>query len=193
MNLIIGVTGATGTIYAVRLLKILKDIKDINTHLIMSNWAIKNLEIETNYSLDYVYSLATYVYKNDNMAASIASGSFKTDGMIILPCSMKTLSCISNGFSVSLIHRAADVMLKEGRKLVISPRETPLSQIHLENMLKLSKLGVRIVPPMPGFYSKPQTLDNIIDHHIMKILDQFDINICDNLRWKGENYGEISN
>lgn len=185
MNLVIAVTGATGTVYAVRLLEYLKDIEEIKTHLIMSKWAINNLEVETDYSLDYVYSLADVVHDNENLGASVASGSFITEGMIILPCSMKTLSSISNGFSNTLIDRAADVMLKEGRKLVISPRETPLSSIHLENMLKLSKIGVRIVPPMPGFYSKPKSMDDIINHHVMKILDQFNINICNDLRWEG--------
>lgn len=188
MNLIIGVTGATGTVYAVRLLEYLKDIEEIKTHLIMSKWAINNLEVETDYSLDYVYSLADFVHNNDNLGACIASGSFITDGMIILPCSMKTLSSISNGFSNNLIDRAADVMIKEGRKLVISPRETPLSPIHLENMLKLSRIGVRIVPPMPGFYSNTKSLDDIINHHVMKILDQFNININNDLRWKGNKY-----
>ena len=185
MNLVIAVTGATGTVYAVRLLEYLKDIEEIKTHLIMSKWAINNLEVETDYSLDYVYSLADVVHDNENLGASVASGSFITEGMIILPCSMKTLSSISNGFSSTLIDRAADVILKEGRKLVISPRETPLSSIHLENMLKLSKIGVRIIPPMPGFYSKPKSMDDIINHHVMKILDQFNINICNDLRWEG--------
>lgn len=188
MNLVIGVTGATGTVYAVRLLEYLKDIEEIKTHLIMSKWAINNLEVETEYSLDYVYSLSDFVHNNDNLGACVASGSFITEGMIILPCSMKTLSSISNGFSINLIDRAADVMIKEGRKLVISPRETPLSPIHLENMLKLSRIGVRIVPPMPGFYSNTECLDDIINHHVMKILDQFNININNDLRWKGNKY-----
>lgn len=185
MELVVGVSGASGTIYAVRLLEYLNKIEDINTHLIMSKWAIKNLEIETDYSLEYVKSLATYVHDNDNMAANISSGSFVTEGMIILPCSMKTLASISSGFSTNLIDRVADVMLKEGRKLVISPRETPLSSIHLENMLKLSKMGVKIIPPMPGFYSRPKTIDDIINHNVMKILDSFNINICNEKRWKG--------
>lgn len=185
MNLVIGITGATGTVYAVRLLEYLKDIENIKTHLIMSKWAINNLEVETDYSLDYVYGLADFVHDNDNLGACVASGSFITEGMIILPCSMKTLASISNGLSSNLIDRAADVMIKEGRKLVISPRETPLSAIHLENMLKLSRIGVRIVPPMPGFYSKPNKIDDIINHHVMKILDQFNINIRNDLRWRG--------
>jgi 4-hydroxy-3-polyprenylbenzoate decarboxylase len=183
--LIIGVTGATGIIYAIRLLEVLKNFDYINTHVVMSKWAIANLEIETQYSLEYVKELSTEFYDNNNLAAKIASGSFITDGMIILPCSMKTVSSISNGYSDKLIGRAADVIIKERKKLAICPRETPLSTIHLENMLRLSKLGVRIIPAMPAFYSKPKVMDDIINHHVMKLLDQFNINIYDEMRWKG--------
>lgn len=186
MDLIIGVTGATGIIYAVRLLEKLKDLPQVSTHLIMSRWAIENLSIETDYTYDYVKSLSTFTYDNDNLASRVASGSFINSGMIILPCSMKTLSAISNGYADSLISRAADVVLKENRKLVICPRETPLNAIHLENMLKLSRLGVQIVPPMPGFYSNPKTIEDIINHHVMRVLDQFNINIHNEKRWKGE-------
>lgn len=186
MDIIIGVSGATGTIYAVKLLEALKEINSIKTHLIMSEWSKKNLAIETNYNLEYLESLATKVYDNQNMAASVASGSFLNDGMIILPCSMKTLSAISNGYADSLISRVADVMIKEGRKLVISPRETPLSTIHLENMLKLSRMGVRIVPPMPAFYNNPQNIDDIVNHTVMKILDQLGIHIRKDSRWSGK-------
>lgn len=193
MNLIVAVTGATGVNYAVRLLEYLKNIEDIKTHLIMSDWAVNNLKVETDYSIEYVNSLATYVYDNNNLGATIASGSFVTEGMIIIPCSMKTLSGISNGFSDKLIGRAADVTIKEKRKLVISPRETPLSSIHLENMLKLSKIGVSIVPPMPGFYSNIKSVDDIINHHVMKILDQFNIKICNELRWGGQSYEKKRN
>lgn len=185
MEIVIGVTGATGTIYAVRLLEVLNKIENINTHLILSDWAIKNLEIETEYSIDYVTSLADYVYDNNNLGARTSSGSFVTDGMIILPCSMKTLSSIANGYDDNLISRSASVMIKEGRKLVLSTRESPLSPIHLENMLKLSKIGVRIVPPMPAFYNNPETLYDIINHHIMKILDQFNIKFSESKRWDG--------
>lgn len=188
MNIIVAATGATGIIYTVRILEKLKDIKGINTHLIMSEWATANLDIETSYDIDYVKSLADYVYNNKDLSAKIASGSFLIDGMVILPCSMKTLSSISNGYSDNLITRAADVTLKEGRKLVICPRETPLSPIHLENMLKLSRIGVSIMPPMPGFYSKPKTIDDIVDHHVMRVLDQFRINIFNEKRWKGINH-----
>lgn len=185
MDIVIGVTGATGTIYAVKLLETLKEIEGVNTHLILSNWAIKNLEIETEYNIDYLKSLASYVYDNENLGANTSSGSFVTDGMIILPCSMKTLSSIANGYDDNLISRTAGVMIKEGRKLVLSTRETPLSPIHLENMLKLSRIGVKIVPPMPAFYNNPKTLDDIINHHIMKLLDQFNIKFNKAKRWNG--------
>lgn len=188
MDLVIGSTGATGIIYTVRILEKLKDIEGVNTHLIISDWATANLSIETPYDIDYLKSLATYTYDYHDLSAKVSSGSFLVDGMIILPCSMKTLSAISNGYSDNLITRAADVTLKEGRKLVICPRETPLSPIHLENMLKLSRLGVSIMPPMPGFYSNPKTLDDIIDHHVMRVLDQFRINICNEKRWGGINH-----
>ena len=135
--------------------------------------------------MNYLKNLANYVYDNKDLGAKISSGSFITDGMIILPCSMKTLSSIANGYDDNLISRTAGVMIKEGRKLVLSARETPLSPIHLENMLKLSRIGVRMVPPMPAFYNNPKTLDDIINHHIMKLLDQFNINYNKAKRWNG--------
>ena len=133
--------------------------------------------------MNYLKNLANYVYDNKDLGAKISSGSFITDGMIILPCSMKTLSSIANGYDDNLISRTAGVMIKEGRKLVLSARETPLSPIHLENMLKLSRIGVRMVPPMPAFYNNPKTLGDIINHHIMKLLDQFNINYNKAKRW----------
>lgn len=184
MKIVVGITGATGTIYAIRLLEVLKSMKNIDTYLVMSTWAKKNLEIETDYNLEYVENLATIVYDNDNLAASISSGSFKTDGMIVLPCSMKTLSSIANGYDDNLISRAANVNIKEDRKLVLCPRETPLSSIHLENMLKLSRIGVKMLPPMPAFYNKPEGLDDIINHAVMKILDQFNIEYDKGKRWE---------
>lgn len=183
MKIVVGITGASGTIYAVRLLEVLKSMKDIDIHLVMSTWATRNLEIETDYTLEYVKSLATIVYENDNLAASISSGSFKTDGMIVLPCSMKTLSSIANGYDDNLISRASNVMIKEGRKLILCPRETPLSPIHLENMLKLSRIGVVMIPPMPAFYNKPESLEDIVNHMVMKILDQFNIDYNKGKRW----------
>jgi len=185
MEIIVGVSGATGIIYAINLLRALKDRDNLNTHLIMSDWAKENLKIETNYSFEEVESLATVVYDNKNLGAKTSSGSFITDGMVIVPCSMKTLSSIANGYDDNLISRTAGVMIKEGRKLILSPRETPLSAIHIENMLKLSRIGVRIVPPMPAFYNHPQSIEDMINHHVMKILDQLGINVDKAKRWQG--------
>lgn len=185
MELVIGITGASGIIYAIKLLEALNKINHINTHVIISEWAMNNLEIETDYNIEYVRGLCTRIYDNKNMAASISSGSFKVDAMIILPCSMKTLSSISIGYTDNLVSRAADVSIKEGRPLIVCPRETPLSTVHLENMLKLSKLGIKIIPPTPAFYSNPQTIDDIVNHHVMKILDQLGINIFNEKRWSG--------
>jgi len=183
MKIVVGITGATGTIYAIRLLEVLNSMKNIDTYLVMSTWGKKNLEIETDYTIEYVKNLVTNVYDNNNLAASISSGSFKTDGMIVLPCSMKTLSSIANGYDDNLISRAANVTIKEDRKLVLCPRETPLSSIHLENMLKLSRIGVKMLPPMPAFYNKPEVLDDIINHAVMKILDQFNVEYDEGKRW----------
>ncbi|MEX0656470.1 MAG: UbiX family flavin prenyltransferase [Nitrosopumilaceae archaeon] len=174
MKLVIGITGSTGTIYGVRILDELKKAK-VETHLIASEWAKKCLAMETDYSFDKVKSLATSYSDDSNMASSVSSGTHKTDGMIVIPCSMKTLSAIANGYDESLVARAAGVTLKESRKLVLVVRETPFTAIHLENMLKLSRLGVVILPPVPGFYTKPTTIDDIINHTVGKCLDQFDI------------------
>ncbi|MCE5286426.1 MAG: UbiX family flavin prenyltransferase [Pelosinus sp.] len=185
MEFVVGVTGATGTIYAVKLLEVLQENSEVHTHLIMSEWAKNNLAVETAYSWDYVQGLADVVYDNSNLGAKTSSGSYLTHGMVVVPCSMKTLSSIAGGFCDNLISRTADVMLKEGRKLVLCPRETPLSAIHLENMLKLSRLGVRMVPPMPAFYNAPRTIDDLINHQVMKILDQFGISYAKGKRWHG--------
>lgn len=185
MHVIIGVTGATGAIYAVKLLEALRKEDSVVVHLILSDWGRKNIQVETSYEVSYVESLADFVYDNHNLAASISSGSYPVDSMVILPCSMKTLSSVANGFDDNLISRAAGVTLKEGRQLVLSPRESPLSAIHLENMLKLARLGVRIVPPVTAFYSKPETIDDIVSHHIMKIMDQLKVNFSDSRRWGG--------
>lgn len=185
MEIAVGVTGATGTIYAVNFLRALKDTGKVNTHLIMSDWAKENLEVETNYSLEDIENLATVVYDNKNLGARISSGSFITNGMVILPCSMKTLSSIAHGYDDNLISRTAGVIIKEGRKLILSPRETPLSPIHLENMLSLARIGVRIVPPMPAFYNHPQSMQDLINHHIMKLMDQLGIEYDRVKRWDG--------
>lgn len=187
MELVVGITGATGIIYAVRLLEALKANESINTHLIMSKWGENNLETETTYTKEYVHSLVAAVYDCGDLGAKTSSGSFLTNGMVVLPCSMKTLSAITNGYDDNLISRTAGVMLKENRKLVLCPRETPLNAIHLENMLKLSRLGVKIVPPMPAFYNNPKTIDDLIDYHIMKILDQLGLPFDGAKRWAGQN------
>ncbi|MFT8310177.1 MAG: UbiX family flavin prenyltransferase [Sporolactobacillus sp.] len=185
MNIIVGVTGASGTIFAVKLLEALHQAEDVTTHLIMSDWAKNNLEIETDYAFNEVKKLADELYDNRNLGARTSSGSFLTDGMVIVPCSMKTLSAVANGYEDSLITRTAEVMLKENRRLILCPRESPLSAIHLENMLKLARLGVRIVPPMPAFYNHPKTLDDMVNHHVMKILDQLGIPNARSQRWNG--------
>src|SRR5919199_2079607 len=173
-KIVVGITGSSGVIYGIKLLHILKE-SEIETHIVLSKWAEKNIEIETDERVEEVKKLASFEYKENDMAASISSGSFKTDGMIIIPCSMKTLASIANGYDDNLISRAASVTIKENRKLVIVPRETPLSRIHLENMLKLSEIGVTILPAMPGFYYKPKSMDDLIVHIVGKILDQFRI------------------
>jgi len=183
MGIIVAITGATGAIYGVRLLEFLKRL-DIETHLIVSQWAVETMRIETAYGLADLEKFATHVYDNNELGAAIASGSFQTTGMVIAPCSMKTLAAISCGLSTNLIQRAADVTVKEGRKLILVPRETPLSSIHLENMLKLSRLGVAMMPPMPAFYNKPASIDDMVDHHIGRILDRLNIEHEFIRRWR---------
>jgi 4-hydroxy-3-polyprenylbenzoate decarboxylase len=182
MRLIVAITGSSGVIYGIKLLEALPKIK-IETHLIISHWGERNIQIETDRSLESVKSLATRHYNNDNMAAPISSGSFKTDGMAIVPCSMKTLSSIANGYDDNLVSRAAGVCIKESRRLVIVPRETPLSKIHLQNMTRLADIGVIVLPAMPGFYHRPKSMDDLIDHIVGKILDQFGIEHNIFTRW----------
>lgn len=184
-KLIVGMTGATGSIFAIRLLEALAETP-IETHLVVSKWAHQTTEHETSLSLDDLRSLATESYSSSDMGAAVSSGSFHTDGMVIVPCSMRTVACIAQGTGDNLVHRAADVILKERRKLVMVPRETPLNDIHLENMLKLSRMGVTILPPMPAFYNQPETLDDMVDHIVMRILDQFEIPLDLVDRWNGK-------
>ncbi|MBV9175866.1 MAG: UbiX family flavin prenyltransferase [Nitrososphaeraceae archaeon] len=174
MRLILAITGGSGVIYGIKMLEILRSL-EIETHLVISKWGEINVKIETNKTVEYVKSLATKCYDNDNMAAAISSGSFKMDGMAIVPCSMKTLSSIASGYEDSLISRSAGVCIKESRRLVIVPRETPLSKIHLDNMIKLVEIGVVILPATPGFYHKPKSIDELIIHIVGKVLDQFGI------------------
>jgi flavin prenyltransferase len=185
MRLIVGITGATGAIYGVRLLERLREA-GVETHLVISRWGARTLLHETSWSRERVEALASVTYAAADMGAAISSGSFRTDGMVIAPCSAKTLAAIAHGFGENLIHRAADVVLKERRRLVLSVREAPLSDIHLENMLKLSRMGAVILPPMPAFYNHPRTVDDVIDYTVARILDQFEIRIESAMRWSGD-------
>ena len=185
MQLIVGITGATGVIYGVRLLERLRDA-GVETHLVISRWGARTLTHETPYSREQVEALAHTAYAPGDMGAAISSGSFQTAGMIIVPCSAKTLGAIAHGYGDGLIHRAADVVLKERRKLLLAVREAPLSDIHLENMLKLSRMGVVILPPMPAFYNNPRSLADIVEHTVARMLDQFGIEVPGAQRWSGE-------
>jgi 4-hydroxy-3-polyprenylbenzoate decarboxylase len=177
-------TGATGGIFGVRLLEVLHG-SGIETHLVLSKWAVRTLLHETEYSLDRVRQLASTTYRPDDLGAAISSGSFLTKGMVVCPCSARTLAAIAHGSGDHLVHRAADVVLKERRKLVLVVREAPLNDIHLENMLKLSRMGVVILPPVPAFYNHPKSIDDIVNHIVMRILDQFDIHFDLLRRWDG--------
>lgn len=186
-RLIIGISGASGAIYGVRLLEVLQGVPDIETHLIMSNAARQTLALETDLQLRDVQSLADVVHDSRDIAASVSSGSFKTAGMVILPCSMKTLSGIVHSYTDNLLTRAADVVLKEHRRLVLCVRETPLHLGHLRMMTTAAELGAIVMPPVPAFYHRPQTLQDIIDQTVNRVIDQFDIEIPEDLftRWGG--------
>lgn len=184
-KIVVGFSGASGVIYGIRLLEVLHSI-NIQTYLIISEWAKRNIETETNKTLEYVKSLSSVNYDNFKLDAAVSSGSFLHDGMVIVPCSMKSLSSIASGYDDTLISRAASVTLKESRTLILVPRETPLSRIHLENMIKLQDAGAIILPAMPGFYHKPSTIDEIIDHLVGKILDQLKIKHELFTRWKDQ-------
>ena len=184
MRLIVGITGATGTIYGVRLLEVLQG-SDVETHLIVSKWGARTLVEETAYTADEVDRLATCAYSPNDQGAAVSSGSFLAEGMVVAPCSMRTLAAIAQGNGEHLVHRAADVVLKERRKLVLLVRETPLHEIHLENMLKLARMGVTIFPPVPAFYQQPKSIDDLVNHTVMRVLDQFGIHRDLAPRWEG--------
>jgi len=186
-EIVIGISGASGVIYGIRLLEELKKKKDITVHLIISEPAKQIIGIETDYSYPEVESLADHTWKIDEFTAPVASGSHKTAGMVIIPCSMKTLSSIANGFSDTLIGRAADVCLKEDRRLVLVPRETPLSLIDLENMVKVRRAGAAVLPASPGLYPRPKTVDEMIDFVVGRVLDLFDIEHRLYKRWEQDN------
>jgi 4-hydroxy-3-polyprenylbenzoate decarboxylase len=183
-RLIVGMTGSTGAVFGIRLLEALKH-SEVESHLIISKWAQRTIEHETKHNVEQVRALATVVHSQGDMGASISSGSFITEGMVVIPCSVRTLGGIANGYGEHLVHRAADVILKERRRLVLVVRETPLSEVHLENMLKLARMGVVMLPPMPAFYNHPQTVDDIVDHIVFRVLDQFGIAAPFAKRWDG--------
>jgi 4-hydroxy-3-polyprenylbenzoate decarboxylase len=183
-RLIVAMTGASGSIFGVRLLQALREA-DIETHLVISKWAARTLVEETSHSVEDVQRLATRTYAATDQGAPISSGSFLTDGMIVVPCSVRTLAAIAHGFADNLIHRAADVVLKERRRLVLAVRETPFSDIHLENMLKLSRMGVIICPPMPSFYQRPASIEDVVNYTVARLLDQLGIHIDVASRWEG--------
>ena len=186
-RLIVGLSGASGAIYGVRLLQVLRNVANVETHLVRSQAARQTLSLETDLSLRDVQALADVVHDARDIAASISSGSFKTAGMVILPCSIKTLSGIVNSYTDTLVTRAADVVLKERRPLVLCVRETPLHLGHLRLMTQAAELGAVIMPPVPAFYHRPQTLDDIINQTVNRVLDQFDIDLPEDLftRWQG--------
>jgi flavin prenyltransferase len=184
-RLIVGMTGATGAPIGIRLLEELRNQPEVETHLVMSRWARATIELETNWTAREVAQLADVTHGPEDQAASISSGSFRADGMIIAPCSAKTLAAIRAGYGSDLISRAADVTLKEQRRLVLVVRETPLSTVHLENMLALSRMGVTMLPPMPAFYNRPADIDDVVDHIVARVMDQFDLDSSHAVRWTG--------
>lgn len=186
-RLIVGISGASGIQYGIWLLQVLQRLPDVETHLVMSQSARQTLSLETDFTLREVQQLADVVHDSRDIAASISSGSFKTAGMVVLPCSMKTLSGIVNSYSEGLLTRAADVILKERRPLVLCVRETPLHLGHLRLMVSAAELGAIIMPPVPAFYHRPNTLLDIVDQTVNRVLDQFDLALAEDLfsRWQG--------
>lgn len=182
-KLIVAVSGATGAIYAIRLLQALQSIPTVETHLIVSRWARETITLETGFAPKEVERLAHFGYPEDDMTAPIASGSFMAEAMVIIPCSMKTLAAVAAGYADNLIVRAADVMLKEHRRLIVVARETPLNEIHLRNMLRLARAGAIVMPPVPAFYNHPQSPEDVIDHFVGRVLDLLGIPNHLSRRW----------
>ncbi len=186
-RIIVGMTGASGVIYGIRLLQVVADLPDVETHLVMSTAAAQTIGLETDYTAEQVMGLADVTYRFRDIAAAISSGSFRTHGMVVLPCSMKTLAAIANSYSDNLLTRAADVVLKDRRRLVLMPRETPLHLGHVRLMQQVIEMGAVVAPPMPAFYHRPQTLDDIINQTVNRALDLLDIELPHDLftRWTG--------
>lgn len=184
-RIVVGISGASGAIYGIRLLQVLRDVPDIETHLVMSATAGQTIAQETDYRVEEVRALADVAHDLNNLGAAISSGSFKTAGMVVAPCSMKTLSGIASSFSANLLLRAADVTLKERRRLVLVPRETPLHLGHLRLMVQVTEMGAILLPPTPAFYHRPKGLDDVINHTVNRVLDLLDIQLPRDLveRW----------
>lgn len=184
-HIIVGISGASGAVYGVRMLEVLRGMEGIETHLVMSKMAHVTLAAETNVTVSEVQALAHHVYNPQDLAARISSGSFQTIGMVVAPCSMRSLAEIATSLTTSLLTRAADVVLKERRKLVLMARETPLTTVHLRNMLTVSEMGGIIAPPVPAFYQKPESMNDMIDHTVGRVLDLFDLEHNLVRRWNG--------
>ncbi len=184
MRIIVGMSGASGACLGVRFLRECQRMA-IETHLVVSKWAERTLELETEVSMQDLCGLATTFHDGDDLGAPIASGSFRHDGMVVIPCSMKTAGAIANGYSATLLERAADVTIKEGRRLILVARETPLSAIHLENLLKLARIGVTIMPPVPAFYNQPENMNDIVGHFVGRVLDRLGVDNDLVKRWQG--------
>lgn len=192
MRLIVGMSGASGVIYGIRLLEVLNTVDNVETHLVMSNGAKLNVALETDWKVPEVEALADVVHSDQNLAATISSGSYQTDGMVIVPCSMKTLSGVVHSFADHLVVRAADVVLKEQRRLVLVPRETPLHVGHCRLMYEAAQMGAIMLPPMPAFYNDPRSVDDIINHTVGRLLDLFGIDSGLVKRWQGAGRGATS-
>jgi 4-hydroxy-3-polyprenylbenzoate decarboxylase len=184
-RIVVGITGSSGVIYGIRLLEVLRDAEEIETHLVLSEAARVTLAVETDRTAGDVEALADRIHDVRDLAAPLASGSFRTAGMAIAPCSMKTLSAVAHSFGENLIARAADVTLKERRRLVLVPRETPLHRGHLELLLRAAELGATILPPVPAFYHRPKNVQEIVDHTVGKLLDALEVDHELFQRWKG--------
>lgn len=184
-RIIVAITGASGSIYGVRLLELLRALQDVELHLVMSKSAVRTVALETGRTIKDVEALAHVVHPVADIGASIASGSFRSEGMVVAPCSVKTMSNIAWGNTGDLISRAADVMLKERRRLVLMVREAPLHAGHLDTMARLSNIGAVIFPPVPAFYAMPKTIDEMVDYTLMRVLDQFGVEIATGPRWTG--------
>ncbi len=184
MRIVVGITGASGAIYGVRLLQALRAL-EVESHLVTTPWGERTIEHETRFTVSEVRALASEHHSSRDQAAVISSGSFLSDGMVVAPCSMRTLAAVANGLSDNLLCRAADVVIKERRRLVLLVRETPLSEIHLSNMLTLARMGVIIMPPVPAFYNHPESIDALVDHTVARALDQFGLEVEWERRWKG--------